>query len=151
MTSISISGDEGATVETADGARHTARFLVDASGHGAVVGSRVGDKTDVATLKKIAFFAHYRGVPRSKGKESGNTIIVVIRNAWFWLIPITEELTSVGLVVDRDHFVGSGLQPEEILRETIAATPWVADRMCAAEGVTPVYARVGRKLIDSLR
>ncbi|HUP44226.1 MAG TPA: tryptophan 7-halogenase, partial [Thermoanaerobaculia bacterium] len=140
VTSVSIDRD-GAAVQTADGERHQGRFVVDASGHGAVVGSVVGTKSDVAALRKIAFFAHYRGVPRPAGKQGGNTIIVVIRNAWFWLIPITEELTSVGLVVDRDHFVHSGLQPQAILDATIAATPWVAGRMREAERVTQVYAR----------
>lgn len=140
VTAVSLDGS-AAVVETAGGARHEARFIVDASGHGSVVGARVGNKSDVATLKKIAFFAHYRGVPRPKGREAGNTVIVVIRNAWFWLIPVSDDLMSVGLVVDRDHFVQSDLQPEEMLKATIAATPWVAQRMKDAEPVTRVYAR----------
>ena len=140
VSSVSVDGGE-AVVETAGGQRYEGRFVVDASGHGSVVGSRVGDKSDIATLKKIALFAHYRGVPRSKGREAGNTIIVVIRNAWFWLIPVSDEVMSVGLVVDRDHFLQSGLQPEAMLSSTIAATPWVAQRMKQAEPVTRVFAR----------
>jgi flavin-dependent dehydrogenase len=141
VSAVHVHGQEYATVETADGAVHQTRFVVDASGHGSVVGRRVGEKSDVATLKKIAVFAHYRGVPRPKGRKAGNTIIVVIRNAWFWMIPIADDLMSVGLVVDRDHLRQSKLQPEEMLNATIAATPWVAERMRQAERVTPVYAR----------
>jgi FADH2-dependent halogenase len=118
-----------------------ARFVVDASGHGAVLGSRVGDKEDVRELRKIAFFAHYRNVPRAAGRDAGNTVIVVLRNAWFWLIPITAELMSVGLVVDRDHVRECGLEPQELLERTIAGAPWVAEKMQHAERVTQIYAR----------
>jgi flavin-dependent dehydrogenase len=118
-----------------------ARFVIDASGHGAVLGNRVGDKADVKSLKKIAFFAHYRNVPRPEGRDAGNTVIVVLRDAWFWLIPITAELMSVGLVVDREHFLQCGLEPEQLLEQTIRDTPWVAERMKDAERVTQIYAR----------
>ena len=141
VTRVTLERADRAVVETGGGEQLQARFVIDASGHGAVVGSRVGAKADVANLKKIAVFAHYRGVKRAPGREGGNTVIVVIRNAWFWLIPVTDEIMSVGLVVDRDHFVHSGLQPEQMLAETIAATPWVAERMSSAERVTQVYAR----------
>jgi flavin-dependent dehydrogenase len=118
-----------------------ARFVVDASGHGGVVGNRLNARAEVASLKKLAFFAHYRNVPRDPGKDAGNTVIVVLRNAWFWLIPITSELMSVGLVVDRDHFVRCGLEPEALLQQTIAASPWMAGRMKDAERVTQIHAR----------
>jgi 2-polyprenyl-6-methoxyphenol hydroxylase-like FAD-dependent oxidoreductase len=48
---------------------------------------------------------------------------------------------SVGLVVDRDHVRDCGLAPEDLLKRTIAAAPWVAARMRDAERVTQVYAR----------
>ena len=141
VTSLELGDPARAVVKTADGETHEARFLVDASGHGSIVGSRIGDKSDVASLKKIAIFAHYRRVRRALGREGGNTVIVVIRNAWFWLIPVGDEVMSVGLVVDRDDFLRSGRTPEQMLADTIAATPWVAERMKAAERVTQVYAR----------
>lgn len=86
-------------------------------------------------------FAHYRNVRRASGPEGGNTIIVVLRNAWFWLIPVGKERMSVGLVVDRDHFLACGLTPEELLEQTVARTPWVAERMTDAAPVTQVYVR----------
>jgi len=125
----------------ADTTRLEARFVIDASGHGAVLGNRVGAKSDVQSLKKIAFFAHYRNVPRAPGRNAGNTVIVVLRNAWFWLIPVNAEVMSVGLVVDRDHYVRCGLEPEQLLNRTIAESSWVAERMKDAERITEIYAR----------
>ncbi len=121
--------------------RLEARFVIDASGHGAVVGNRVGAKSDIESLKKIAFFAHYRNVPRAPGRNAGNTVIVVLRNAWFWLIPVNAEVMSVGLVVDREHYLRCGLEPEELLNRTIAESTWVAERMKNAERITEIYAR----------
>src|SRR5438128_12617868 len=48
---------------------------------------------------------------------------------------------SVGLVVDRDHFLKCGMPPEALLERTICATPFMAERMKNAERVTQVYAR----------
>lgn len=141
VAAVDLSDAERPLVRTASGEEMQARFVIDASGHGCVVGARTGRKSEVDALRKIAIFAHYKGVPRAEGKNAGNTVIVVIRNAWFWLIPINEETMSVGLVVDRDHVRNCGLSPEELLAETVAATPWVAERMKDATRTTQVYVR----------
>lgn len=141
VAAVDLSNPERAVVRTASGEEFTARFVVDASGHGAVVGNQAGARAEVPSLKKIAFFAHYRNVPRPEGKDGGSTVIVVLRNAWFWMIPVSDELMSVGLVVDREHYVKSGLDPEQMLDRTIAASPWIAERMANAERVTQIYSR----------
>jgi flavin-dependent dehydrogenase len=141
VTAVSLESPDNAVVTTANGERHEARFIVDASGHGSVIGNQIGDKADVASLRKIAFFAHYRGVEKPRGRDAGNTTISVIRDGWFWLIPVTDDTMSVGLVVDRDHFLRCGLKPEELFEKTIAATPFMAKRMRNAERITQLYAR----------
>jgi flavin-dependent dehydrogenase len=141
VASVDLSDPERAVVRTAARETLSARFVVDASGHSSVIGNRHGGREEVESLKKIAFFAHYRNVPRAEGKDGGSTVIVVLKNAWFWLIPVSDDVMSVGLVVDRDHYTKCGLEPEALLKETIAASPWVAERMKHAERVTQVYAR----------
>ncbi|HVT03255.1 MAG TPA: NAD(P)/FAD-dependent oxidoreductase [Thermoanaerobaculia bacterium] len=119
-----------------------ARFIVDASGNGGVIGRRYGTKVDDKDLKKIAIFAHYRNVePSAKGEDAGNTMIAVLKNAWFWLIPINKDITSVGIVVDRDAFRDGRNSPEEVLEQSIKAAPYVARRMAGAERTTQVYTR----------
>src|SRR5438067_1170395 len=141
VAAVVLDDGKRAVIKTSEGEMIEAKFVVDASGHGAVVGNRVGEKSDIASLKKVAFFAHYRNVERVEGRDGGNTLIVVLRNAWFWMIPITAELMSVGLVVDRDHARNCGLTPEQLLERTIAGTPYVRGRMTGAERTTQVYAR----------
>lgn len=118
-----------------------ARFVLDATGARSLLASR-GGRFEHEGLKKVSFFAHFRAVaPGGEGRDVGNTVIVLLKNAWFWLIPIDHETTSVGLVVDRDEFLRSGLKPEEMLHGTIEATPYVKRRMVAATRVSPVHAR----------
>jgi geranylgeranyl reductase family protein len=137
VTSVDLSDDHRAVVTTANGETIEARFVVDAAGHGTLIGRQ----QPVESLKKVAYFAHYRGVPRDEGRNGGNTVIVILRDAWFWLIPVSDELMSVGLVVDREHAMSCGLSPEELLAKTIACTPYMRERMAVAEIVTQVYAR----------
>jgi flavin-dependent dehydrogenase len=141
VTAVDLDDSSRATVTCANGERIEARFVVDASGHGAFLGNRIGCKEDVESLMKVAVFAHYKNVPRPEGRDAGNTIIVVLRDAWFWLIPVSADTMSVGLVVGRDHMRGCGLTPEELLEQTIAGAPYLAERMKEAERVTSVYVR----------
>lgn len=130
------SARDGATFEL------EGRCVLDASGLGNVVGRKVGGRVEDEVLRKISFFAHYENVePGGEGTEAGDTVIVAIRDAWFWMIPLTETTTSVGIVVERDHVKTCGLTPEELLERSIASTPYVAKRMRGARRVSEIHAR----------
>ncbi|HEX3579381.1 MAG TPA: NAD(P)/FAD-dependent oxidoreductase [Thermoanaerobaculia bacterium] len=141
VTAVDLANPNRATVTTSDGERIEARFVVDASGHGAFLGNRIGGKEDVEELKKVAIFAHYKNVPRPEGRDAGNTMIVVLRDAWFWLIPVSADTMSVGLVVARDHLKSCGLSAEELLDRTIAGAPYLAERVKKEDRITQVYVR----------
>ncbi|MEO8218673.1 MAG: NAD(P)/FAD-dependent oxidoreductase [Acidobacteriota bacterium] len=146
VTDVDLSRPERVIVSgtSTDGEKfsHEGRFLIDASGHGAFVGSRLGSRRDEPLLKKISIFGHYRGLSgRGEGLDAGNTVIVILRDAWFWSIPLDAEHTSVGLVVDRDFVKNGSLNPQQILELTIRGTPYMAGRMKSAELVGPVRTR----------
>ena len=141
VTRVDLADPDRAVVETAGGERHEARFVIDCSGHGALLAHATGRRTNVESLKKVAFFSHYRNVRREEGRDRYNIIIVVLRNGWFWMIPLSDEKMSIGLVTDRDTAVASGLSGEEMLERAIATTPFVAERMKKAERTMEVRAR----------
>jgi len=146
VADVDVSSSDRATIRgtSADGQPFelTARFVVDATGARSLLASKNGGRLENEKLKKVSFFAHYKGVtPGGEGRDAGNTVIALLKNAWIWMIPIDEETTSVGLVVDRDEFLASGLKPEELLDKTIACTPYVAGRMGQAVRSSQVYAR----------
>jgi len=139
VASVDVSDPNRAVVTTTSGERFESRFVVDASGHSALLGGRA--KSDIAELRSVAIFSQWRGVERAEGKRGGNTVVVVLRDAWFWLIPITSEIMSVGLVADREHVKACGLRPEQLLEKTIAEPPWLVERMKNAVRIDDVRTR----------
>jgi FADH2-dependent halogenase len=116
------------------------RAVVDASGRAALLGRRFDLRTDEPDLANVAVFAHFAGVARGEGRRAGDIRIVARADlGWFWLIPISEDLMSVGAVLPRAAFKPvSHLEPEALLARLIAETPAVARQMGRAERRWPV-------------
>jgi len=111
-----------------DGRELTARFLIDASGQGTVVGRHLGTRKVFEHHRKIAYFGHFRNVKRLPGDEAGNPTVVICDEGWFWLIPIDPLRTSIGLVLDADVAKRVEITAPNILAWGIARCPLVADR-----------------------
>ncbi len=120
-----------------DGMKHrfTGKFLVDASGRVNLTGNQEGLRVLHPRLKKLAIFGHFTGVEREAGDAGGDTAIFRLENKWFWLIPISAEKTSVGLVLDRDEFAEAGSQPAAIFERWLEVTPPLQERMTQARRV----------------
>jgi len=130
---------EGVQLKVKGGGEHRCRFVIDASGRHSVVGTALGLKERYSDLRKFAVFSHYRGVERPEGPRGTVTRMVRARDRWFWMIPMADDLMSVGVVCDTEAFRASGLKPETFLEESIAGQPAVADRMRTAERVREVH------------
>ncbi len=131
-----------ATGEGEDSSTLEARFVVDATGYASILGNRHGGRVDDPVLKRVAVFAHYRGVePGATDQRAGNIVVVVLRDGWFWMIPLSGGATSVGLVLDRDSFKAAERSPEAVLEEAIEDAPYVARRMSGSERIGPVRVR----------
>jgi flavin-dependent dehydrogenase len=136
---VELSGDSvTATVAGPDGgepSRLRARAIVDASGRAGILARRFGLRIEEPDLANVAVFSHYAGVPRAGGRRAGDIRIVARRDlGWFWMIPISEDLMSVGAVLPQAAFKPlSHIGPEELLARLIAETPAVARLMTNAE------------------
>ena len=133
-----VSSDaEGVSIEASgpDGEAHQFRaaYLIDASGRGNLTGNQEGLRITHPSHKKIAVFAHFTGVLRPDGEENSDITIVRLSNKWFWMIPVSAEKTSVGLVIDKDEFARENGTPQEVLDRWIEASPAVKDRMLNAQ------------------
>jgi FADH2-dependent halogenase len=117
-----------------------ARAIVDASGRTGLLARRFNLRIDEPALANVAIFAHYTGIPRAAGRRAGDIRIVARRDlGWFWMIPISDELMSVGVVLPRDAFTPlAHVAPDVLLPRLIADTPAVARLMTAAEQRWPV-------------
>ena len=114
--------------------------LVDATGRQGLIAKKFNLRTDEPRLANIAIFSHYSGVPLLEG-DRPNDIRIVARedSGWFWMIPISAELMSVGVVLPKNRFLQmpEGTN-EERLDRAIADTPSVANLMRNAKREWPV-------------
>src|SRR5438309_8702830 len=116
-----------------------ARYLIDASGRTSVLGRQFKIKKTYDHLQKLSIFAHYDGVWRAEGIDGTLTVLIRAIDRWFWLIPLTAERTSVGVVLDSETFRKSKLKTEDFLEEALAGQPIIAKRMANARRVSQVY------------
>lgn len=122
------------TYRDAEAREHSvsARFLIDASGLANLTANRASLRDYYQGHKKIAIFNHFTHVDMPQGDEFGDIVIVRRANSWFWLIPLTAERTSVGLVMDKGEFQSLGRSPREAFDDAVAATKAVSDRFAKA-------------------
>jgi FADH2-dependent halogenase len=138
--------DDGVTAQVqrpGDGGapgRVRARAIVDASGRGSLLSRKFDLRVDEPRLANVAVFSHYSGVPRPDGRRAGDIRIVARGDlGWFWLIPISGELMSVGVVLPRTAFQAfAHMEHGALLDRAIAETPAVARLLADARREWPV-------------
>jgi len=116
-----------------------ARYLIDASGRASVLGRHFKIKKTYDHLQKLSIFAHYDGVWRAEGIDGTLTVLIRAIDRWFWLIPLSAERTSIGVVLDSETFRRSKLSAEDFLEQALAEQPIIAKRTTNARRVSQVY------------
>src|SRR5437660_4728011 len=122
-------------------ARVRLRALIDATGRGGLIARKFNLRTEEPRLANIAIYSHYTNVPRLEGPRPDDIRLIACNDAgWFWLIPISKELTSVGVVLPKALYrrLANGSSSEETLNRTISDTPVVAELMRNAQREWPV-------------
>ncbi|MEO7101048.1 MAG: tryptophan 7-halogenase [Luteolibacter sp.] len=120
---------------SADGTEHeiTAPYLIDASGLTNFTANRESLRNYYPGHKKIAIFSHFSGVDMPTGEQEGDILIVRREKSWCWLIPLSANKTSVGLVIDAGDFKALGKEPQQVFDEAVADTPVIQKRFKNAE------------------
>jgi flavin-dependent dehydrogenase len=115
-----------------------ARYLIDASGRNSIVGAHFKLKRTFDDLQKVSIFAHFEGVVHDAGRDGTLTRMVRALDRWFWVIPLKDGRTSIGVVLDTTRFRESKQSPETFLEAAIAEQPLIATRMEDARRISPV-------------
>jgi flavin-dependent dehydrogenase len=132
---VAVQDDRGSPSQGVRG-----KVVIDASGRGSLLSRRFNLRVDEPRLANLAVFSHYSGVPRASGRRAGDIRIVSRPDlGWFWMIPISDQLTSVGVVLPRSAArLFGGVEPRAILERSIAETPVVAKLLAGASREWPV-------------
>jgi flavin-dependent dehydrogenase len=129
---------QGVTIRTAAG-DFRGQYLLDCSGRNALVGSQFNLRRNYPELRKFSLYAHFEGVDRASGIDGTLTQMVRGRDRWFWIIPITANKTSIGVVLDAQTFKRMKLSPEGAFLQTLRENPQVMEQLSSARRITEVY------------
>ncbi len=122
-----------------DGGEHElrARYVVDASGNRGALYKHVGrERLYSEFFQNRALFGYFTGGKRLPEPDAGNILCAAFDEGWFWYIPLSAELTSVGAVVDAESPLLNGGSREQVLMALIDRCAIVADMLADAERVT---------------
>lgn len=117
-----------------------ARFVIDASGRDTFLASTMGTKARNPRNNTAAIYGHFRGVAPFDGEEDGNITIHLFDEGWFWMIPLTRGVMSVGVVSNPGFFKRRRESLEDFFLATLRAVPSVARRIAGAELVSEITA-----------
>jgi flavin-dependent dehydrogenase len=117
-----------------------ARYLVDATGRDAFLGGALKLKRKHPRHRSAALFAHFRGVERRPGEDAGNISIYAHEHGWAWMIPLRQDVVSVGIVADPWLFKSRREPPGDFLRRVLDGVPGARERMSGAEIVGNLHA-----------
>jgi geranylgeranyl reductase family protein len=116
-----------------------ARYVIDGSGRNSLLGHQFGIKKTYDHLQKLSIFAHYDGVWRPDGIDATLTLLIRGIDRWFWVIPLTAQRTSIGVVLDKESFRSSKMSAEDFLEQSLAEQPVIAKRMLSAQRASEVH------------
>lgn len=117
----------------------TARMVVDASGRQTVLGNQLKLKVKDPVFDQYAIHTWFGGYDRmALAKSDAHRDYIYIHflplsNSWVWQIPITDEVTSIGVVTQRKNFTGSKQDRENFFWNTVASRPSIRDALGRAE------------------
>jgi len=126
--------------ESGDRIAVRARYLVDATGRDAFLGGALKLKRKHPRHRSAALFAHFRGVERRQGEDAGNISIYAHEHGWAWMIPLRQDIVSVGIVADPWLFKNRNEPPGDFLRRVLDGVPGARERMARSEVVGNLHA-----------
>jgi FADH2 O2-dependent halogenase len=120
----------------------TAKMVVDATGRDTLLGNQLRIKVKDPVFNQFAFHAWFEGYDRRDAKQPDKTDYIFIHflpmtNSWIWQIPITESITSIGIVTQRQHFPKTREARETWFWDCIKSRPDVHERLQKAERIRP--------------
>ncbi|HWT79663.1 MAG TPA: tryptophan 7-halogenase, partial [Candidatus Methylomirabilis sp.] len=137
----------------------TVRMVVDASGRRTLIGNQMGWRIKDEVVDQYALHTWFEGYDRRAiaYKESLKDYIFIhflpITNSWIWQIPITESITSIGVVTQKKHFASQRESRERFFWDCIGTRAELYAGIRAARQLRPLkdegdYSYAMKRIID---
>ncbi|MAP72750.1 MAG: alkylhalidase [Planctomycetaceae bacterium] len=130
-TGVELGLEDGSTQQV------KAKVVVDATGLSAILANHLNLKQEYEHLKKIAVWTYFKNAEREPGPHGGATIILhtKLKDSWFWFIPLRDNITSVGVVGNRDYMLDGRSTPQNTFAEELELCGAMQRRLASAEQV----------------
>jgi flavin-dependent dehydrogenase len=137
---VVFEGERAVGVRLADDAEQLirAKVVVDASGQAGLLGARFALRQPNPKFRKAAIWGHFKGSRRDVIENGVMTVCFRTQSnrSWFWHIPLSNDVVSIGCVSDADYFFRpGGGTPDELFAAEVADCPAMAQRLAGAEKV----------------
>lgn len=124
-TALQYDGDQWhVTVRTDAGEQElSARFVIDATGQNRFSQKQglFGDVIEGDYSRQISLFSQFEGITRHDSDGHDTLIFHREHHEWVWMIPLSETVTSIGLVVPVEDFKKSSKSMDDFLEQGIAS------------------------------
>lgn len=118
--------------------------VVDASGRRTFLGNQLKLRVQDPVFDQYAIYTWYDGFDRTRvdGKSKGDHIFIhflPVTNTWVWQIPITDSITSIGVVTQKKNFAKSSASREAFFWDCLSTRPELYDALREARHIPPFY------------
>lgn len=124
--------------------RMNVRLVVDASGRRTLLGNQLKLRIPDPVFDQYAIHTWFDGYDRGllSTDPSQNDHLFVhflpLTNSWIWQIPITETITSIGVVTQKKHFTGSKQERQDFFWRCVESRPELVAALRAARQLRPL-------------
>ena len=110
------------------------KMVVDASGRRTFLGNRLNLKVKDPVFDQYAIHTWFEDYDRGSDDHQGYIFVhfLPISNTWIWQIPITDRITSIGLVTQKKNFTGSRADRMTFFWDSLRSRPELYQRVKAA-------------------
>jgi FADH2 O2-dependent halogenase len=124
----------------------TANMVVDASGRQTLLGRQLKVKVSDPVFDQYAVHTWFEGLDRNllagRSEQADHIFVhfLPVENTWVWQIPITEDITSLGVVTQKKRFKGTAADREDFFWELVGSRPDLHDALQKCRRVRPFKA-----------
>jgi FADH2 O2-dependent halogenase len=119
------------------------KMVVDASGRQTFLGNQLKLKVKDSVFDQYAIHTWFDNYDRKvfAKKDTHRDYIFIhflpISNSWIWQIPITDSVTSIGVVTQKKNFAKAREDREKFFWNSVASRPAIADALSKANRLRP--------------
>ncbi|HVI10539.1 MAG TPA: NAD(P)/FAD-dependent oxidoreductase [Candidatus Binatia bacterium] len=121
----------------------SARMVVDASGRNTFLGNQLKLKVADTVFDQYAIHSWFDGYDRKAfAKRDTNLDYIYIHflpisNTWIWQIPISDTVTSLGVVTQKKNFAKSKADREKFFWESVGTRPLIEETLRKSNRIRP--------------